>query len=228
MSRIPIITIDGPSGVGKGTLGRLLAEDLKYHFLDSGALYRVLAYAARQHGMGSSQLNDLLILAEHLDVQFRLDDPIYPANVLLEGNDITQELRTEGVGELASQLAALKQVRQALLARQRAFAQPPGLVADGRDMGTVVFPEAPVKIFLTATPEERAKRRQKQLQAAGKDVNLRGLLEDIQRRDERDSQRPIAPLEPARDAVIIDTTTLDVAHALARVKAEVEARILLA
>ncbi len=228
MSSIPIITIDGPSGAGKGTLGRMLAENLGYHFLDSGALYRVLAYATEQHAMSTSQVSDILVLAEHLDVAFQLDDPIFPAKVLFEGEDITKELRTELVGEMASKLAVVPELREALLARQRAFVQTPGLVADGRDMGTVVFPQAPVKIFLTASAEERAKRRQKQLQAAGKDVKLSSLLEDIQRRDERDSQRVVSPLEAATDAVIIDTTQLDISHTLARIQKEVEARILLA
>jgi cytidylate kinase len=228
MAKIPIITIDGPSGAGKGTLGRLLAEDLGFHFLDSGALYRVLAYAANRHGMRAEYLDDILVLAEHLDVSFRLDDPVYPARVMLEGEDVTGELRTETVGEMASKLAALEPVRKALLARQRAFVQSPGLVADGRDMGTVVFPEAPVKIFLTASASVRAKRRQKQLHEGGKDVKLTSLLEDIQRRDERDCQRVVSPLKPAEDAVVIDTSQLDIKHVLLRVKDEIEARILLA
>lgn len=200
-----IITIDGPGGSGKGTIGRRLAEGLGYHFLDSGAIYRGLAYAASQAGVGADQSAELLALAENLDIR------AYPDPVL----------RAESIGELASKIAALPGVREVLLAQQRAYAQPPGLVADGRDMGTVVFPKASVKIFLTASTEERAKRRQKQLHEAGKDVNLSSLLEDIQRRDTRDSDRPVAPLEPAADAIIIDTTGLDINRTLDKVKAAI-------
>lgn len=222
---IPVITIDGPGGAGKGTLGRLLAHELHYHFLDSGALYRLLVIAADHHGIEIQQEASLCVLGEHMDVQFVLDDPYHPPRVIFENEDVSEKIRLETTGNMASKLAAIPAVRDSLLNRQRAFKQPPGLVADGRDMGTVVFPEADLKIFLTASAEERAQRRFKELQAKQIDVKLSYLLEEIQARDERDANRSVAPLRPADDAIILDTTHLDITQALKLMKAEVAARL---
>lgn len=224
---IPVITIDGPGGAGKGTLCHMLAHDLKYNFLDSGALYRALVIAADHHGIDHHHEAGLCVLAEHIDIQFALNDPKKPPKVFFEGEEITEQLRLETTGNMASKLAASPAIREALLNRQRAFKTPPGLVTDGRDMGTVVFPDADLKIFLTASVEERAKRRFKQLQGQQSDVNLANLVEEIRERDERDANRSVSPLKPAQDAIIIDTTELDILHVLARVKSEVETRILL-
>lgn len=222
---IPVITIDGPGGAGKGTLGRLLANDLKFHFLDSGALYRLLVVAAEGHGIDLTQEASLCVLGEHMDVQFVLDDPYHPPRVIFEGEDVSEKIRSETTGNLASKLAVSPAIRECLLTRQRSFLQPPGLVADGRDMGTVVFPEADLKIFLTASAQERAQRRFRELQDKQMDVKLSHLLEEIQARDARDANRSVAPLRPADDAVIIDTTDLDANQALAVVKEEVRARM---
>ena len=205
MNDIPVIAVDGPSGTGKGTLSTYLANWLQWHFLDSGALYRVLALAAQRHSVSLDDKNQLVKLANQLEVSF----PRTPENsdsVILEGEDVSQEIRTESCGNAASRLAALPEVRQALLARQQAFRKQPGLVADGRDMGTVVFPDARLKIYLTASAEERARRRYKQLKEKGFDVNLAQLSVEITERDARDSQRTVSPLRPADDATIIDTT----------------------
>ncbi|MBZ9560465.1 MULTISPECIES: (d)CMP kinase [unclassified Modicisalibacter] len=204
----PVLTIDGPGGAGKGTVSRRVAERLGWHLLDSGALYRLTAQAAAKHGVALDDVAGLARLAETLDVAFIAEQG--RANVLLEGEDVAQTIRTEAVGERASQVAAIPEVRSALLARQRDFRQPPGLVADGRDMGTVVFPDAALKIFLTASAEERARRRLLQLQEAGVDASLPSLLKEIQARDARDTQRAVAPLKPADDAVELDTTELTI------------------
>ncbi|CAB5527931.1 (d)CMP kinase [Stutzerimonas stutzeri] len=221
---VPVITIDGPSGSGKGTVAALLAGKLGWNFLDSGALYRLLAFAARNHGVDLTNEEALKVLAEHLDVQFGAARDGHGMVIILEGEDVTEAIRNETVGAGASQVAALPVVRAALLQRQKAFREAPGLVADGRDMGTVVFPDAPLKIFLTASAEERARRRYLQLKARGDDVNLASLLEEIRERDERDTQRAVAPLKPAEDAIQLDSTTLSIEEVLQRILSEVADR----
>ncbi|MUT69460.1 (d)CMP kinase [Stutzerimonas frequens] len=221
---VPVITIDGPSGSGKGTVAALLAGKLGWNFLDSGALYRLLAFAARNHGVDLTNEEALKVLAEHLDVQFGAARDGHGMIIILEGEEVTEAIRNESVGAGASQVAALPVVRSALLQRQKAFREAPGLVADGRDMGTVVFPDAPLKIFLTASAEERARRRYLQLKARGDDVNLASLLEEIRERDERDTQRAVAPLKPADDAIQLDSTTLSIEEVLQRILSEVADR----
>ncbi|MBE8564848.1 (d)CMP kinase [Vibrio sp. OPT20] len=207
-SQSPVITVDGPSGAGKGTLCMLLADKLGFHLLDSGAIYRVLALAAIHHGVNTESEDALVPLATHLDVQFIAEGDL--VKVILEGEDVSGELRKEETGMAASKVAALPRVREALLRRQRAFSTAPGLVADGRDMGTVVFPEAEAKIFLDASAEERASRRLKQLQQKGLDVKFDDLLSEIQERDDRDRNRPVAPLRPAEDALVLDSTSMNI------------------
>jgi len=209
-ANIPVITIDGPTASGKGTIARLLAQRLGWHILDSGALYRLVALAAEKHSISLGDVESLQPLAAHLDVEFVADEGAEEMVVLLEGEDVTLELRTETCGNGASKVAALPAVRAALLERQRAFAQSPGLIADGRDMGTVVFPGAVVKIFLTASAEERARRRYNQLKDKGLGVTMRNLLEEIAERDERDRNRAASPLVPAGDAVVLDTSELGI------------------
>ncbi|MEE9421862.1 MAG: (d)CMP kinase [Gammaproteobacteria bacterium] len=201
---IPIVTIDGPSGSGKGTVSRQLARELGFHFLDSGALYRLLALAASRRGLALDDEPALAALAIELDIDFPTDASI--EQVLLEGDDVSDEIRTESAGGKASRVAVLPEVRTALLKTQHAFAKLPGLVADGRDMGTVIFPQAQAKLFLTASAEERAKRRSKQLNEKGISVDYEGILAEIKARDSRDSQRSVAPLIAADDAKIMDTT----------------------
>ena len=192
--KAPVITIDGPSGSGKGTIAGILAKRLGWGLLDSGALYRLLAFAARNHGVDLANEALLTQLAAHLDVQFIAATDGQLQRIILEGDEVSDAIRTEDVGSGASQVAALPAVRDALLQRQRAFQEPPGLVADGRDMGTVVFPDAPLKIFLTASAEERARRRYLQLKGKVDGVSLSSLLDEIRARDERDTQRAVAPL----------------------------------
>ncbi len=204
---IPIITIDGPSGTGKGTLSHLLAQHLAWHYLDSGALYRVLAYAAHKNEISLTDEARLAEAAKHLNVVFDSGDK---KSIFLENEEVSQKIRTEVMSQITSKIASLPKVRAALLARQRAFQQFPGLVTDGRDMGTVVFPEATVKIFMTASAEERAHRRYSQLQRQGMAADWNEILSDLKQRDERDSQRSVAPLKPAIDAVIVDTTGLTI------------------
>ncbi|NVZ61741.1 (d)CMP kinase [Pseudomonas gingeri] len=220
----PVIAIDGPSGSGKGTIAGLLAKRLGWCLLDSGALYRLLAFAARNHGVDLTNEESLKLLAAHLDVQFIGATDGQPQCIILEGDDVTQDIRNESIGAGASQVAALPAVRDALLQRQRAFQEPPGLVADGRDMGTVVFPDAPLKIFLTASSEERARRRYLQLKAKGDDVSLSSLLDEIRARDERDTQRAVAPLKPAADAIQLDSTELSIEQVLERIMSEIAIR----
>ncbi|MFJ2331789.1 (d)CMP kinase [Pseudomonas helleri] len=224
ISVAPVITIDGPSGSGKGTVAGRLAEHLGWGLLDSGALYRLLAFAAVNHGVALDNEALLSQLAAHLDVQFVGATEGKSARIVLEGEDVTLAIRNETVAKGASQVAALPAVREALLQRQRAFREFPGLVADGRDMGTVVFPEAPLKIFLTASAEERARRRYLQLKAKGDDVSLPRLLDEIRARDERDTQRAIAPLKPAADAIQLDSTELSIEQVLERIKSEIALR----
>ncbi|RFA27760.1 cytidylate kinase [Alkalilimnicola ehrlichii] len=221
--QIPVITIDGPGGSGKGTIARLLGERLGWHFLDSGALYRVLGLYAERSGVALDDEAGLTVLAHALPVRF--EGGADGARVWLADDDVTSEIRTEYCGGLASKVAALPHVRAALLERQRAFRQAPGLIADGRDMGTVVFPGAPVKIFLTATAEERARRRHKQLNEQGVSVNLSALLREIAERDERDASRAVAPLKPADDAEIVDTTEVSIASVVERVLNIAERRL---
>jgi cytidylate kinase len=204
----PVITVDGPSGAGKGTLCKALAEAFNWHLLDSGAIYRVLALAALHHQVDIVSEEALVPLAAHLDVRFVAQDR--QLQVILEGEDVTNEIRTETVGNTASQAAAFPRVREALLRRQRAFRETPGLIADGRDMGTVVFPDAPVKIFLDASSEERANRRMLQLQEKGFSVNFERLLAEIKERDDRDRNRSIAPLVAAPDALLLDSTSMSI------------------
>jgi cytidylate kinase len=210
---VPVITIDGPAASGKGTIAMAVARALGFHYLDSGSLYRLVALRARDTGTALADGPALARLAAGLDVRFN-DNAL-----LLEGTDVTAAIRAEDVSAGASRVAVHAEVRQALHARQRAFATPPGLVADGRDMGTVVFPEAGLKVFLTASVEERARRRHKQLIAKGISITMDGLLRDIRERDARDQGRAAAPLAPAADAVLLDTTDLSIADAIARVLA---------
>ncbi|NCX93975.1 MAG: (d)CMP kinase [Gammaproteobacteria bacterium] len=214
--KLKVITIDGPSGVGKGTTSRVVAHTLGWNYLDSGAIYRVLAYAACLREIDSNDVPSLVDLAHDLDVSFSCNKSEEP-QVFLNHRAITAEIRTSECGMNASKLSIHQPVRNALLERQRRFLTDKGLVADGRDMGTIVFPGAPLKVFLTATPEVRADRRFKQLQRAGVDVSIADLLREVRERDERDTTRSVAPLKPAPDAVVIDTSTLSVQEVCDRV-----------
>jgi cytidylate kinase len=216
----PVITVDGPSGAGKGTISHRLSATLGWHFLDSGALYRVTGHACVLEGVRWSDVAGVTEVARHLDVSFRTAAS-GEVHVSYKGKDVSREIRTEEGGRAASKVAAIPGVRTALLARQQEFRQAPGLVADGRDMGTVVFPDAPLKFFLTASARERARRRYLQLLAKGESVSLPRLLEDIEERDERDSNRAVAPLVPAEDAIVIDSTDTPVDEVFQRVLQEV-------
>lgn len=214
----PVLTIDGPSGSGKGTISRIVAGRLGWHYLDSGALYRVVGYAAQRDRADLHDHDGLAQLARSTDIRFGTDGDSEP-RVLVDGVDATDDLRTETAGAAASAIAVIPEVRQALFEKQRAFRRLPGLVADGRDMGTVVFRDAAYKVFLTASAVQRAERRYKQLKDKGVSVNLDGLLREILARDARDAERAVAPLKPAEDAVLIDTTDVPVEHVVERVLA---------
>lgn len=218
-----VIAIDGPSGSGKGTLSRMLARRLGYHLLDSGALYRLVALAAIKRELDLAVEELIIPVAANLDVQFVVADS--SLTILLDGENATNAIRQEVVGMNASRVAAYPGVRSSLLDRQRAFAMPPGLVADGRDMGTVVFPDAIVKIFLTASAEARAERRFKQLQEKGEPVNKGALITDIIERDARDSNRSVSPLRPADDAVVIDSTDLGIEQVFNKMLEVIKAKI---
>ena len=222
---IPVITVDGPSGVGKGAVSQLVAAELGWNLLDSGVVYRLLALAARNHQINLENVQSLQVLAKNMDVQFLVQEKGLVSLIVAEGEDVTDTIRDEEISQIASKIAAYPEVRQALMDRQRAFKELPGLVADGRDMGTVVFPEAVLKIFLTASVEERAQRRYKQLKEKGMSVNLLHLQKEIASRDERDSKRAVSPLVPASDAIVIDTTKLTLAQVFERVMEEVQIRI---
>jgi len=224
----PVLTIDGPSGSGKGTIVQLVAQKLGWHMLDSGALYRLVAFGSQNNQLSLDNEDDIANYAANLAVEFKLVNvkPVaekaqhsQELQIILEGNVVGAELRTEVTGNAASKVAAMPKVRQALFQRQRDFRQNPGLVADGRDMGTTIFPDAKVKVFLTASAEERAQRRYKQLKDKGISGNLAALLRDINERDERDSQRSASPLKPAEDAVIIDTSDLSIEQVVEQVLA---------
>jgi cytidylate kinase len=221
---VPIITIDGPSGSGKGTIARRIATALAFHLLDSGALYRLVALAGRNEGVDPDDQAGHAEVARNLEVEFGVS-PAGEERILLRGTDVTAAIRTETAGADASRVAAMPPVRSALLARQHAFAEAPGLVADGRDMGTVVFPGAPLKVYLTASPEERARRRHKQLKEKGLTVTIAALSQEIRERDLRDSSRPVAPLRPAEDAVILDSTDLSIEQVVDQVLALARSRL---
>ena len=203
---IPVLTLDGPSGSGKGTIARAVADRLGWHLLDSGAIYRAVAYAAGAKNLDVSDAQAIARCAATTRIEFRDPGDGGDTRVTIDGEDATDAIRTETTGAAASAIAALPEVRKALVDKQLAFREPPGLVADGRDMGTVIFPDAPFKVFLTASASERAERRYKQLKAKGLDVILASLLHEIELRDARDASRTVAPLRPAADAVVIDTT----------------------
>jgi 3-phosphoshikimate 1-carboxyvinyltransferase len=217
MGTVPVIAIDGPSASGKGTVSQRVAAVLGFHFLDSGALYRLLGLAACRRNLSLDDGGALAALAAQLDIRFEGEF------IWLDGQPVGDELRSEGAAAAASKVAALPAVRAALLGRQRDFRQAPGLVADGRDMGSVVFPDAELKIFLTASAEARAERRYKQLKQKGMDVSIAALLQEIRERDERDSQRSVAPLQMAPGAGLLDTTSLTIEQAVAEVLARYRA-----
>ena len=218
MPRIPVLTIDGPSGSGKGTISRAVAERLGWHYLDSGALYRAVGLAAAWEVVDLSDPEAVAQCARRTDIRFETQGSGEP-HVIVNGKDATRQLRTETAGAAASAIAAHPPVRAALVDLQKGFRKAPGLVADGRDMGTVIFPDAPYKVFLTASAEERAQRRYKQLKEKGVSVNLAGLLHEIAARDERDASRSVAPLKPAQDAVIVDSTGTPISEVVEHVLA---------
>jgi cytidylate kinase len=207
---VPVLTIDGPSGSGKGTIARKVADQLGWHILDSGAIYRAVGYAASAAGVDPGDAEAVARLAGATRLEFLDPGDGGDTRVIIDGKDATDAIRTETAGAAASRIAAQTAVREALVAKQLAFRRPPGLVADGRDMGTVIFPDAPYKVFLTASAGERAERRYKQLKAKGLQVTLASLLHEIEVRDARDASRTVAPLRPAADAVVIDTTDLTI------------------
>ena len=216
--KVPVITVDGPSGSGKGTLAQAIAAALGWHLLDSGALYRIIGVMCERRGVDCADEAAVAALAQALQIEFAGDA------VLVDGSNLADDIRTEDAGALASKVAHWPAVRDAVLSLQRSLRQAPGLVADGRDMGTVVFPDAQCKFFLDASAQERAQRRYKQLKNKGLSVSLRGLLEQIQERDARDRGRAVAPLKPAEDAIVIDSTSMSIDAVLERVMTEVKNR----
>jgi cytidylate kinase len=220
-STVPVLTIDGPSGSGKGTISRLVAERLGWRLLDSGALYRAVGYVAGMEGLDLSDAEAITRCAESTKIRFLTPADGAETRVVVNGHDATDELRTETAGAAASAIAAIPSVRQALVELQHGFRKAPGLVADGRDMGTVIFPDAAYKVFLTASAAERAKRRYKQLKDKGLSVTLAGLLREIEARDERDASRAVAPLRPAKGAVLVDSTGMPIDDVVAKVFAVV-------
>jgi cytidylate kinase len=218
---VPVLTIDGPSGSGKGTISRLVAERLGWKLLDSGALYRAVGYAAGAAGIDLSDVDAVTRCAQTVKIRFQASADGGETRVLVNGHDATDELRTETAGAAASAIAVIPSVRQALVDLQLGFRKAPGLVADGRDMGTVIFPDAPFKVFLTASAAERARRRYKQLKDKGLSVTLAALQREIEARDERDASRPVAPLKPAEGAVVVDTTGVSIEAVVERVFAVV-------
>ena len=219
---IPVLTIDGPSGVGKGTVANIVASNLSWNLLDSGAIYRAFALAASKRNISIDNTEELLSLASHLDLRFESDPTINKLSVYLDNVEVSSELRTEKTAELASNFAMIGPLRESLLIRQQKFKELPGLVADGRDMGTVVFKDAPFRVFLTANVEERAKRRLKQLQDKGITGNISQTLDEVRKRDERDASRKHSPLKPSKDALIIDTSDLTINEVVTRVMALVK------
>jgi cytidylate kinase len=217
VSLIPVLAIDGPSGVGKGTVARIMAQKLGWHLLDSGAIYRAFALAVDARNIDVTDESALEEVANNLDLAFKTEANSELVSVYLDGQDVSKVLRTEQTGEMASKIASIGVVRAALLKRQQAFAKAPGLVADGRDMGTVVFADAPFKVFLTASAQERANRRLKQLQNQGSEGIISQILAEVVARDERDSSRKHSPLKPAKDALIIDTTELSIDEVITQV-----------
>ena len=220
---IPVLTLDGPSGVGKGTVASIIAQKLDWHLLDSGAIYRAFAIVASNNDIKIDDIDGLLKLANNFDISFKLNSNHEPLNVYLNNVEVSSELRTEKTAALASQFAKIESLRKTLLVKQRQFKKLPGLVADGRDMGTVVFPDASFKVFLTAEVEERAKRRVKQLQESGIAGNISHTLAEVQKRDERDVNRQHSPLKPAKDALVIDTTNLTINEVITKVMALIKA-----
>jgi cytidylate kinase len=220
-SPVPVLTIDGPSGSGKGTISALVAEKLGWRLLDSGALYRAIGYAAGMAGLDLSDVDAMTRCAQATRIQFRPAPDGGATRVIVNGHDASDELRTETAGAAASAIASMPSVREALVALQLGFRKAPGLVADGRDMGTVIFPDAGYKVFLTASAAERAKRRYKQLKQKGLSVTLAGLQHEIEARDSRDASRTVAPLRPAVDAVLVDTTGMGIDQVVAVVFAVV-------
>ncbi|MBC8513893.1 MAG: (d)CMP kinase [Candidatus Thioglobus sp.] len=219
---IPVLTIDGPSGVGKGTVANIMAHELKWNLLDSGAIYRAFALAASKRNIQIDNTDELLKLASNLDLKFESDPSNNKLSIYLDNIEVSAELRTEQTAELASKFAMIGPLRESLLVRQQKFKQTPGLVADGRDMGTVVFEDAPFKVFLTANVEERAQRRLKQLHAKGIAGILSQTLEEVKKRDERDASRKHSPLKPSKDALVIDTSNLSINEVVAKVMALVK------